>query len=345
MDHNHKQNLRLASAIHDELARQECEEPASIPDETWQHCQSLRRRIILANRQGWVASSQRLHRDLTESLQRLRSDLNRIVDAQAHVDTLRLNPTLKTIYRDLISLHDEFDEVSWNKPSKTLSVTTDPITLHDIYFGAFTICLDWGSYHGAQGMRYEIIAIDPHPAASNESIAHPHVQDGSLCAGDGCAAIRQALQDGRLLDFFLIVRNILNTYNASSPYVALDAWFGIECVDCGTIVSEDYRWTCEKCDSNVCGECYYRCESCECVFCSTCTSSCRFCDQTCCESCLVRCAKCREMVCLGCLEDDERCSNCHEEEIEEFETSQNEGHAIASAPLQPRGLGQVSVSA
>ncbi|MDP6720265.1 MAG: hypothetical protein QGF59_16510, partial [Pirellulaceae bacterium] len=163
-------------------------------------------------------------------MQRLRNDLNHIVDARGHADTLRLKPTYKTIYRDLISLHDEFDEISWNKRSKTLSATTDPITLHDIYLGPFTICLNWGSCGVAHAMPYEVVAVDPHPAASNESIVHPHVQDGSLCAGDGCVPSRHALQEGRFLDFCLIGRKVLNTYTASSPYVALDAWFGTECV-------------------------------------------------------------------------------------------------------------------
>ncbi len=41
-----------------------------------------------------------------------------------------------------------------------------------------------------------------------------------------------ALTEGRLLDFFMIVRQVLQTYSPDSPYVSLDDWYGRQCSDC-----------------------------------------------------------------------------------------------------------------
>ena len=57
-----------------------------------------------------------------------------------------------------------------------------------------------------------MIALDPSPAASNSETTHPHVQTNQLCEGDGRSAIRHAMREGRLLDFFVLVRQILQTY-------------------------------------------------------------------------------------------------------------------------------------
>ena len=57
---------------------------------------------------------------------------------------------------------------------------------------------------------YRVVALDPHPAGSDESVTHPHVRDEQLCAGDAAAAIRSALAGGRICDFFLLVRSVLD---------------------------------------------------------------------------------------------------------------------------------------
>ncbi len=41
--------------------------------------------------------------------------------------------------------------------------------------------------------------------------------------------IRTALEQGRLCDFFSLVRSILNTYSPDSPYVSLYDWCGVAC--------------------------------------------------------------------------------------------------------------------
>ena len=63
-----------------------------------------------------------------------------------------------------------------------------------------------------------MIALDPHPAALNDAVTHPHVSDERLCTGDAGAAIQAALAAGRVFDFFTLVRSVLVTYNPESPY-------------------------------------------------------------------------------------------------------------------------------
>jgi hypothetical protein len=41
--------------------------------------------------------------------------------------------------------------------------------------------------------------------------------------------IRNALEQGRLHDFFMIVANLLRTYNWGSPFVSVSDWRGEEC--------------------------------------------------------------------------------------------------------------------
>jgi hypothetical protein len=67
-------------------------------------------------------------------------------------------------------------------------------------------------------------------------VTHPHVCNGQLCEGDGAAPIKAALGSGRLLDFFVLVGQILETYNDASAHVTLDNWEGRSCNDCGTNV-------------------------------------------------------------------------------------------------------------
>jgi hypothetical protein len=122
------------------------------------------------------------------------------------------------------------------------------------------------------------------PAATNDSVTHPHVDGEALCEGEGRQPIRRALEQGRLLDFFVIIANLLRTYNSDSPYVSLSDWHGVECFDCGTTVCDDERWTCEKCDTTVCGECYSNCPECDGIFCDACVTRCEGCDENHCSA-------------------------------------------------------------
>ena len=98
--------------------------------------------------------------------------------------------------------------------------------------------------------------------------------DEHLCEGDGRAAIRQALAQGRLLDFFMLVAGGLRTYNAESPFVALEIWGGATCSDCGAVVDEDERLACQRCEETICSGCEVVCSGCDGSWCSQCVTSC-----------------------------------------------------------------------
>jgi len=112
---------------------------------------------------------------------------------------------------------------------------TEPITLEDVYLGPFRIQLELNKdirlssvealSELYQGGAYHVIALEPNLAATDASVNHPHVSNERLCEGDGYAPIRAALEQGRLCDFFTLVRSILNTYSPDSPYVRLDDGF------------------------------------------------------------------------------------------------------------------------
>ena len=214
------------------------------------------------------------------------------------------------IYHDLIGLHDEFAALSLDFRRNTISVTTEPITLEGIELGPFEMRLEWERLPDPD--CYLVIAVDPNPANCDVSVTHPHVQDNAVCEGDGCQPIRQALNQGRLLDFFMIVANLLRTYNDGSPYVKLSDWYGALCVDCSTVLGDDDRYTCDRCDSVVCGECYYACTACDRISCAECNTRCETCDQSLCTRCIKSCSECMDGACVKCLDESERCKTCHD---------------------------------
>ncbi|MCA9067760.1 MAG: hypothetical protein KDA84_02485, partial [Planctomycetaceae bacterium] len=133
-------------------------------------------------------------------------------------------PTLRELHAELLGLYDEFPNAELNLRQKMISVITDSITLEEVYLGPFSIELDIA---GASGLSYSVIATDANPAGNDEDVTHPHVRDNTLCEGEGTLPIRRAIEEGRLVDFFQVVDQILNTYNGGSAYVALDEWQGI----------------------------------------------------------------------------------------------------------------------
>ncbi|REJ88275.1 MAG: hypothetical protein DWQ35_20050 [Planctomycetota bacterium] len=318
MKRKDKRLSRLALAIYSQQQAARRPPPlVELPTTTWQICQRLTRRIELARGRGWQLAERRSRRELRLMLQDLRDHLNAVEGQVAPSRCETSAASVGEIHADLLALQDEFEEVSFDVRGKMISVTTEPIKLEGVDLGRFEICLDWTAIGPDRSRRYRVIALDPNPAASNESVTHPHVQDEVVCEGEGHQSIRTALQQGRLLDFFLIVVGLLRTYNSGSPYISLSEWHGVECSDCGTVVCDDDRWTCEKCESPVCGECYVNCPVCDGIYCAACVTRCEGCDLDICSSCIAECARCRADRCPDCLEENERCRDCHEREAEE----------------------------
>ncbi len=220
---------------------------------------------------------------------------------------------VRDILADLRQVEEEFGGFRYDRGQKTLAVTVGPVELEGVYLGEFEIRLLVTNL--AQAIRsntiYRIVALDPHPAGCNQSTTHPHVSDERLCEGEASAAIRSALAEGRLCDFFQLVNAVLTTYNPSSPYVALADWNGRPCHDCGETMSESNSSSCSSCDNDFCDGCISFCRSCDESTCQACLECCSACGEKMCPSCKAECPDCGETLCPSCLEES-KCS-CLEE--------------------------------
>jgi hypothetical protein len=335
--------LRLAVAIRTDLAsRHGRDRFVELPRWSWDRCIELVRRIRRAEMRGWHLAAHEVRKDLGYTLSTLEAELSAIrsqLPRLASTESVTLART-GDIYQDLLELGKEFEEVHYNVRGHSLSVTTEPITLRDIYLGPFEIRLDWTC---SDQPAYRVIATEPHPPESRENVTHPHVMDQLLCEGHSRQAIRQAFVQGRLLDFFTLIANGLRTYNEESPFVALEIWYGTTCSDCGAVVDEDERYVCQKCEAVICEGCETSCCGCDDNCCSQCITACQACDDNYCRACLKPCNECRECVCSSCLENDERCVICHEKERKERAFLAAE--AADRAAVQPHGVGQALVPA
>jgi hypothetical protein len=309
--------MRLAAAMHTQLSsRQANESLIEMPVRPWDRCTELVRQIRRAQLRGWNLAAISLSKDLECSI---RSVLIEVTDLQQRITcrTVRQNlMTASDVYRDLVTLSEEFEELDFDSKACRLSVTTEPIVLEGVFLGPFEIQLQWARVTNGGELAYRVIPKDPHPAQSRENVMHPHVMDEFLCEGDGKHGIRRALSEGRLLDFFTLIAGVLRTYNPESPFVELALWSGSSCSDCGALVDEDYSYSCQKCGDTICGECETVCGGCDDSCCSGCIGPCAACEDSFCRRCLKTCEACHRHACSGCLDDQERCTKCHEDESE-----------------------------
>ncbi len=316
-----KKWLRLALAIHERLQiTHQSTTNVELPV-AWQQYEVLCRRLRRAHSQGWILAAARLRRELRDMLRRLQAELltiQRLLDANPN----SFQASVRDINADLLALDQDFNEVTYDRREQTISVTTEAIELESIYLGRFEIRLDVVPPSGGDHSHYRVIAKDPNSAAANESVTHPHVQDESLCEGDGREPIRNALEQGRLLDFFVIVANLLRTYNPDSPYVSLNDWYGVACADCGISVPDEDGFTCGTCEALVCDACYCGCSACGESYCGECVKCCPGCNDHCCNHCMKTCAVCDAEVCSDCLTDNERCLSCDDQETKKTEEAQ-----------------------
>lgn len=331
MNHQQKALLRAALQIHDRLRSRQSQNSCELPYWHWKRLEKLHRQIQKAKSRGWGGAVRRLTSGLLPAIQFVRDDLLRFWSEVKGQDSGQSLLRESDIYRDLLALDMEFEEVSWEAKTAELSIQTDVIELEGIYLGPFTIKLDLAARGATK--RYRVIALDPHPAATSKDVTHPHVQDESLCEGEGRAPIRAALEEGRLLDFFLIVSQVLHTYGKGSVYVELARWTGQLCHDCGGTTHDGERYYCTHCDTILCDECSVICPDCDNGFCSNCRSVCPICGQEFCSSCLKECSECGTRACSDCLQDD-LCPHCYEERNNETDLA--EPSADANQPASER---------
>ncbi len=320
-------SILAAAAIHARLVERPSNAPSpELPVAGWQESTRLVRLIQKAQRQRLYRAELKLQTALRGSIQRLSLKTSGVLRAlETHLQNTVVT-SAQNILADLRALEMEFEIVEINVPKQTVSVETEPICLEGFELGRFQIVWDWRFLRGTGA--YEVIALDPNPAATDDDTTHPHVQSNALCEGEGKVSIRKALADGRLFDFFILIRQILQTYNSSSAYVRLDEWDGFQCPDCDSTSNEDESSICEGCSTRTCGECSYRCHDCEYFVCSGCIRTCTGCDNDTCSSCRSACAECGDGFCGECLNDN-HCPLCREEE----EEAQPEPPATITAPV------------
>ena len=271
-----------------------------LPQMRWSALARLFDRWQLARGAGWIAASRHVARDLEFHLRRLVSELEEIHQQLPRQVQPERVAAPGSIAGDLGALTDEFEAVEFELKARWVAVNTPPIVLEDVYLGPFQIVLRWEQI--GNGTPYEVIALDAQPAEGQSDVTHPHVRENRLCEGEGSTAIRAALAEGRLLDFFLLVRQILQTYNGGSAYVSLEDWTDSRlCSDCGGRAPVDDSSSCERCGECVCNDCSGYCHDCGRTLCSECSSACAGCEHYFCQGCLTAAPGQNVFHCESCL--------------------------------------------
>ncbi|TWU33421.1 hypothetical protein Q31b_57380 [Novipirellula aureliae] len=319
-----QERCRAAMAVHRRLHRTpKPAEPAAIDSTLLSRIERLRRLYRIADQRGWPSARRTIQQRLAQAYRALAFQAESFAIDLDTTSTCGPISSIHDIIADLNAMAVEYDTLRIERKTKTISVETQAIELEDTYLGAFEIRLELKRL--TESCPYRIIARDPNPAQMCDGNTHPHVMDERLCEGEGQAAIKMALAQGRLYDFFAIVCQILQTYNADSAYISLDAWDGVECSECGDVISGDSRRQCDRCECELCNDCASSCSQCSETLCDDCSKSCSSCDETLCAYCLGECSACGDSFCENCLNSENLCDDCIEKQ--EAETS-----AEASTP-------------
>jgi hypothetical protein len=344
-----KQAVRAAVKIHEHLlgTAQHAFWP-TLPQTAWEELCRFVKYLRHANRKGWQTAARSLVPDVDYAAGRLLRELEllrSIVNVRASPSAV-LSAT--EIAGELCALTDELESVQLDLKGRSISGITLPLELEGVYLGQFRIVLSWDRI-GQARQAYDVISQDPCHPNGRDDITHPHVLDNQLCEGEGAAAIKAALTAGRFYDFFVLVRQVLGTYNPDSAHVSLDDWFGrITCTGCGTSMSEDEYSTCERCDDRYCSDCTWCCQGCSCSICSECSADCAKCDDRFCMHCLTEPDQSSQLLCSKCHTNLEQ-ESAHETN-EEVAAPPPESGAVqslagpAAAPDSVR-LGEASVPA
>lgn len=334
MDHPDRHVIRLANDIQDHLVALSQSQALRWADsmrytvERLSQLNRIHHKLSLCQIRKYHAAAKQLQTQVV----RILPDLVCEIEGLRQMDKRRpvIVPSLRDLVGEIQQIQQEFDRYEYNRKTQMLSVATEPIELQDIALGPFRIDLRLAELASLAGRDvYDVKALEPHPAATDSGVTHPHVSHGRLCEGDASAPIRSALQEGRICDFFLLVRSVLQTYNAHSPYVSLTNWESQPCYDCGHGMNDDNRYYCESCENDYCDGCISYCRKCDRSICKGCLVECPHCQDSYCERCIDACSECRQTCCPSCLEDD-LCSTCKEER-ERKENEQEEREAAEQA--------------
>lgn len=304
-----RQHIRLARWLHqiwlDCLGRssEHCYEWSQFR-RGWERVLQTYRRCQLAQEHGLFLCLPGIQSELGSALVGLADVIT--VLRTAYQPTPVLDLTQSHWYQEVVQLYDEFPAVTFLKAEGKLSVETPAITLAGVELGAFSI--DFKKDKSRPTINdFVITALDANPASQNDDVTHPHVKDGDLCTGDATEPIKAALASGRLVDAFLLIQSVLQTYNPNSAYVKLEQWNGTPCSDCSRSVDPEDSYSCNRCGNTLCDHCFSSCSSCSSSFCPGCVRGCASCHSDCCESCLELSEGKGNPLCRDCRTNCDRC--------------------------------------
>jgi hypothetical protein len=334
--------LRTASRISRELngAVRACDTPdaqlgrdlAAVLDLAAQ-VRRIKELLLLVHGRNWPAAT----RCINNGALHLLAELREITASTLARSRVAPSPavSLDGVVAELRQLAEEFEDVRFDLRNGRVVAVTPPIELEGIALGPFAIELHVQrlSHRPPDASCFTCNALQPNPASSNSSVTHPHVQDGQLCAGDATAPIASALRQGRICDAFCLVRSVLQTYNAGSPYVALDEWEGTPCADCGRSSSPDQSSCCEHCEQDYCDGCMSYCDGCDGSCCRGCLERDEEAHVELCPSCRTTCTDCDRIVRRGDVDPSGRCSTCRADaEAEQADEDEDESQTQVVQP-------------
>jgi hypothetical protein len=309
-----KQAIRAALKIHEFLLGPALrDQQLVLPEDGWEELRRAGALLNLAHRRGWRAASHALCLDVDYVAKQLLRQIELLRQTLSPSWKPGLIATPSQILGDLLVLADEFEEIELDLKACWLAVTTGPIVLEETYLGPFRVELTWTRIGTERASA--IVALDPHCAEDQHDVTHPHVRDQQLCEGEGAAAIKAALAGGRILDFFVLVRQILKTYNPASAHVTLNDWAGSRCcAGCSHSLSSDEINHCDRCGAESCDACSWGCHGCGFSVCSDCSADCAECGLRFCLRCLPAPNETDRHLCNSCLQK--------QQEIKDDEASQ-----------------------
>lgn len=308
------------------------------PDQQIHTLHRLRQRWHQAIRRGWLVAAAAT-KDTWEL--HLRWLINDLTACRTYTPpATALTPTTAQVYRDLLALHDEFELVDVDPQTQTVTVHTDRIVLQDLDLGPFALVWNWSPDEN----RLRVIAQDARYADQDENIPHPHVRDEELCVGEGEVALHHAFRSGRLLDAFLIVRQILQTYNPDSAYASLGRSTGHSCCGCASDMEGDEGCSCEGCGENFCRGCTRSCGACGHSVCHDCSTICPDCGNRICPTCRTEIDAGRRRSCPAC-EDDATLDEEPDDDVAEAPTASESDRTPTDIDVHTDRLGEAALSA
>ncbi len=173
-----KQMWRLAEALHEQLIGRDSTDHMSMPMENWRVIEKFIRQIRLARQREWHLAADRLAPALASAVAACRQRLLEFGDGIRDSAPVCPVASVTEIYRDLVALRVDFDDVCADRDESELYVTTMPIALDGLHLGPFQIRLCWTSLN--QSVPYRVVVLEPNPAHERPGHPSPRQRRNSL---------------------------------------------------------------------------------------------------------------------------------------------------------------------